>query len=172
MLAMKRYALLTTAAAVVSILFGTMYGMVQQSIRLSAYDQPRQAIDAYVANRNASESNFTRINLAADSNVFVIAYDSNGRATGGDGYLNGKLGVVPFGVLQHARAGHENTITWQPQAGVRLAVVVAKDGTNYILAGQSLKSYEDRIGQVGQVAFFGWLLTLLVLGTGFALSKK
>lgn len=169
---MRRYVPLITAAAVITILFGTMYGMVQQTIRLSAYDAPHQAIDAYVANRDASESNFTRINLAADSNVFVIAYGSDGRPIGGDGYLNGKLGVVPIGVLQHAHAGHENTVTWQPQPGVRLAVVVAKDGNSYILAGQSLKSYEDRIGQIGQVAFFGWLLALLVLGTGFALTKK
>lgn len=167
---MHRYARLLAVLAVITIMFGTVYGMVQQSIRLSAYDAPRQAIDAYVANRNASESNFSRINIAVDSNVFVIAYDQNGKPVGGDGYLDGKLAVVPIGVLQHARAGHENAVTWQPQPGVRLATVVAKDGNSYILAGQSLKSYEDRTDRITRMAVFGWLLAVVITVVGFGLK--
>lgn len=164
---MQRNARLLAILALISVMMATMYGMVQQSIRLSAYDAPRQAIEAYVANRNASESNFTHINLTADSNVFIIVYDGHGKPVAGDGYLGNKLAVVPFGVLQHARAGRENTVTWQPQAGVRLATVVAKDGAQYILAGQSLKSYEDRTARISRIAALGWVLAVMSSIVGF-----
>jgi len=163
---MKRFGLLLAAAVLVTVVIGTCYGMVQQSIRLSANDAPRQAIDAYVANRDASQSNFTRINLAADSNVFVLVYDSNGKPVGGDGYLDDKPAVIPIGVLQHAKDGHENAVTWQPKSDVRLATVVAKDGNQYIMTGQSLKMYEERIHTVGQVAFAGWVMSMLVIVAG------
>ena len=164
---MQRRSQLITLLALITVVIGTMYGMVQQSIRLSAYDAPRQAIDAFVANRDASESNFTHINLAADSNVFVIVYDAQGHAVGGDGYLGNKLAVVPIGVLKHARSGHENTVTWQPQSGVRLATVVAKDGDQYILAGQSLKPYEDRTSRIIRIAVLGWLIAVMLTLVGF-----
>jgi hypothetical protein len=145
--------------------------MVQQAERLSANDAPRQAIDAYVANRDASQSNFTRINLAADSNVFVIVYNAQGKPIAGNGYLDGKLGVIPLGVLQHARDGHENAVTWQPRAGIRLATVVAKDGNQYVTAGQSLKMFEERIAYIGQGAFAGWVVSMIVLG-GYYLASS
>jgi hypothetical protein len=160
---MKRFGVLLSAAVLVTVVIGTCYGMAQQSIRLGANDAPRQAIDAYVANRDASQSNFTKINLAADSNVFVLIYDTNGKAIGGDGYLDNKLAVIPVGVLQNAKDGHENAVTWQPKSGVRLATVVGKDGNQYIVAGQSLKMFEERIHTVGQVAFAGWVVSMLVL---------
>ena len=86
----------------------------------------------------------------------------------------------PAGVFAVAKQNGENRRTWQPEPGVRNAIVVlpySVDGEQgYVIGGHSLRETEDRERfLLGQIAF-GVLMTLLAtfitaLISGFISNK-
>jgi hypothetical protein len=59
----------------------------------------------------------------------------------------------------------KDRITWQPQSGVRSAIVVTQfKGPNpgFILAGRSLREVEIREDDIMHLIFLGWIAILLV----------
>jgi hypothetical protein len=78
--------------------------------------------------------------------------------------------VVPSGVLQTARASGVDTVTWQPEPGLRMAIVARSSVGRVVVAGQSLAPYEDRDRITMIFLALGWLGSLVVLGAGYAAS--
>ena len=70
--------------------------------------------------------------------------------------LHGTIPVVPSGVLEAARAGGTDTVTWQPETGLRMAIVARQAAGKVVVAGQSLAPFEA-----------GDRMTLMILGTGW-----
>ena len=175
-----RYYLLS--AAIITVIFGTMYGLVQQSGRMQANDTPTllatqvaELLDAGLGPQSASPS--LKTDLAKNPMPFVIIYDKQGKAVGGSGYLNAKLAVVPKGVLEHATAGKNNAVTWQPRSGVRIASVTATAKDYYVLGGQSLKTTEEHASKLLKLTMVGYGVSLAILATyaligRFISSKK
>ena len=62
--------------------------------------------------------------------------------------------------------GKETRITWQPQPGVRQAIVIermqpAKNGASFVVSGRSLKEVESREAQLTWMVGIGWIAILI-----------
>jgi hypothetical protein len=163
-------------AVLFTIVFGTMYTLLQQYGRSSANDAPTQLAESVAAQfkdaSNQSTLPLGKLNIATSLQPFVIIYDKNYKPLAGTGYLDGKLPSVDKGVLQHTTTEHNNAVTWEPKSGVRIATVTTKVGDYYVLGGQSLKLTEDRADMLFKLAALGWLVTMVCIVAGYAALNK
>ena len=61
------------------------------------------------------------------------------------GVLDGKAPIIPTGVSDYAKANQEDVLTWQPRAGVRMALVVehtTNEKAAFVAVGWSLEEVE------------------------------
>ncbi len=106
---------------------------------------------------------------------WIVVYDSNGQGLENTGQLNNAPPKLPEGVfdtstwLKHPNGLFFNQspvmqtrFTWQPQAGVRQAVVLTqtKDKKYFVAAGRNMREVEQRIEHEGEIVFVAWLFTL------------
>ena len=173
---MKKLILGFGSVLILIIIFGTMYGVVQQAQRQAAnYPQIQIAEDTAAAlNQGAKPAALTSGNVSLNTSLaaFAIIYDKSGHVVGGSGYLNGRVPTVPYGVLRAANDKAYHFVTWQPQAGVRIAAVTVAADNYYVLSGRSLKEVEASENITFQIAFIGGVTALVVLTTVFVLFPK
>lgn len=143
-------------ATAVTALCGLVYLAVQQELRQSANDPQIQlaedAADA-LALGGAADGVVPRseIDVARSLAPFMIVYDDQGEAVASSGILHGQIPSLPAGVLDYVRENSEDRVTWQPEAGVRIAAVIVRfEGaeSGFVLAGRSLREIEKRETQV------------------------
>lgn len=154
-------ALVGTAALVL----GAAYVMVQQSVRLSLNDAPQaaaqaaaQKIDDDIAPADIVPEE--EVNLRTDSSVFLIITDSSGEVLASSAVLDDEAPTPAANVYAGADQQGKDSFTWQPKKGVRLATHILKydqNGGGYIIAGQSLKSTEERLQNYMSIAGLTWL---------------
>ncbi|MGZ3753162.1 MAG: hypothetical protein ACXVB6_17985 [Mucilaginibacter sp.] len=171
---MNRYAMIFKNwfgyAALATALSGLIYIVGQQGFRQSA-DDPQYQLTEDAANAISKGadprsliSTGTLAELTQTLSPYVVIYDTQGNIAAGNATLNGNPLKVPQGVLDYIQKNGHDHATWQPQAGVRQAMVgiLAKaPGKNYIvIAGRSMRKIEERIATLGQQVAFGWLLTI------------
>lgn len=163
---MKRSSILVLATAI-TVVFGTAYVLVQQSLRLGANDPQIQIAEDTAAKLNSG----TQIDSLATSIIdishsltpFVVLYDKSGQPVAGSGYLNGKLPNIPKGVLTAANGKTYNAVTWQPQSTTRIAAVAVSSNDYYVVSGRSLHEVESRESTILKLTALGWTLAMLVL---------
>lgn len=154
---------------VASLILGASYAMVQQSTRLSADDLP--STTAQVARQELqSGSNPSDVvptlktNLKTDTSVFMIITDNSKHVIASSAVLDGKTPLPPNGVFSFTTIHGTDHFSWQPQDGVRLATRVVAYGKSpddgFIITGQSLKPYENRISTYTALALAAWLAVL------------
>lgn len=156
------------ALAVATVLAAFIYAVGQQVLRQGADDPQIQLAEDAAARLAAGQPAQSllpaaTIDPSASLAPFVIVYDRAGRVLASSATLHGQTPVLPAGVLGHAGAGRDARVTWQPEAGVRIAAVVARasDSAGYVLAGRSLREVERRENQVRLLAVAGWLAAAL-----------
>lgn len=156
-------------AFIITALTGLVYISVQQTLRQSANDpQIQMAEDATALLNRGDALSFVvpqqKIDLAASLAPYVIVYNEQGSPLASSGYLNDSIPVPPIGVLTHSIGEKDNRVTWQPQLGVRQAVVVTHfsntSQSGFVLAGRSLREVEKREGFIEMYALLAWLVTL------------
>ena len=167
MRSMKRYLPFGAVVIVLTIIFGTAYGIGQQILRLSANDPQIQLAHEVAAQLNdgAKIENVVgayKVNMSQSLATFVIVYDQNGTPVGGTGYLDGTRAKAPIGVLKAADKQSDNRVTWQPKDNVRIASVTVKANNYYVLAGRSLREVEAREQKILQIALSGLVASLLI----------
>ena len=173
------------------IIFTTIYIVMQQAIRqeanfasLQLAEQARQDIKNGQGINQLIGQNTTEIN-SLSTTPFIIALDSNLNIVASSATLDGKMPSIPKGVItatktQTSTTDGANKITWQPETGVRQAIVAitTKDLVSsnnkiaYIVTGQSLRLSENLVGQLGYQVFFGYLATVLVYLVLLATDRK
>ena len=156
------------AVIILTLVFGTIYACVQQSLRLSANQASAQlaedtatALDQGTLSAGVLHSS---VNFALSLAPFVIVYDQSGSPAGSTGSLEGDVPKLPAGVLAWVRAHGEDRITWQPRDDVRVAAVVVQSKNGFVLGGRNLREVEKIEDRVGLIALVGWLASLGVLG--------
>lgn len=161
-----------------------IYLAVQQTGRQAANDPQiqlaREATAALAAGQPlGSVSPATQIELASSISPFISTVADDGSVLASSGRLHGQLRTVPRGVLANVRATGEQSVTWQPEPGVRLATVVRKNpgaSGGFIVVGRSLAETETRIDRIGSLLLFGWIATLIgllaLVGFSEALEAK
>lgn len=164
----------------ICFVLGSIYVVTQQNIRQSANDLPtvmaKDAVDA-IKHSLSSESDFwtlvptKNIELSRSISPFLYITKSDGAKNNSDisnASLDEKTLSFPLGIFSYAKDHGVDKVTWQPKNGVREAIVVMPysfsngvtsfDG--FVIAGQSLTEYENRIEKIGKTC-----LVLLLLGT-------
>jgi len=170
---MKRSSLLThlAAAIIVTGILMAMYATVQQVHRSAANDPQLQLARDISTKLNTNNIAHLlpddTIDLAQSLGTFVAFYNSNGEPIGSTGMLDGKLPQIPKGVFEFAKTYNENSITWQPRADVRMAMVVeavpSSSQVGYVAVGRSLQEVELREGNLVKMIFMVWVACMAVL---------
>ncbi len=135
-------------------IYGFLYLALQQYIRLSANELPMQYAEdtrtKWLRNGDISDifKEVPKIELGKSLSPFIIICDSNAAPRASTCSLNGRCPVPPKGAFIAALQRGQNRITWQPEPGIRNAIVILPFSMNgqhgYILAGHSLRETDDR----------------------------
>ncbi len=157
-------------AIVLSVASLLVYTTVQQNYRESLNDPQVQVTEDASAMLVAGHDTQSlvpteRINVATSLSPFIILYNDKGEAVLGSGLLNGTTPKPPRGVFDFAKTHGEDRLTWQPQAGVRIATVIRHyKGTTsgYVLAGRNMREVERRISSLSEIVAVVWLVGLAV----------
>lgn len=152
-----------------TLILGASYAMVQQSTRLSADDLPltasQTAKQELQSGSNAKDVVPTlKTNLRNDTSVFMIITDSTEHVLASSATLDGQTPLPPIGVFSFTNSHGTDHFTWEPSAKVRVATRVTKYGqgsnSGYIITGQSLDPFEDRIAIYTWIALAAWLASI------------
>ena len=107
---------------------------------------------------------------------WLVVYDAAGVPLASTGALHGAAPKMPGDLLQVALASGGLRRTWQPQPGVRQALVIVplrQGSAGFVVAGRSLREVEARKLAVLHLALIGWGIGLLGLGLlAFLLKSK
>lgn len=172
---MNKYAIVFKAwfgyAAIITLTCIIIYVTVQQSFRLSANDpQVQMAQDAALAiDKGADPKNLagtsTPLELSQNLSPYLVVYDPSGNVVAGSATLNGKPLRIPQGVIDYIRKNGRDAASWQPEPGVRQAMVgvSSANGKYVVISGRSLSPTEERIGRLGEQVAFGWVVSLVGL---------
>jgi hypothetical protein len=157
-------------AAIVTGLSGLLYAAVQQDLRQSANDPQIQMAEDTAAKLADGQQvqnvvPAEKVDIANSLAPYIIVFDATGKPIASSVQLDGQTPTIPSGVFDYVRQNGEDRITWQPQSGVRSAIVVTQfKGPNpgFILAGRSLREVEIREDNIMHLIFLGWIAILLV----------
>jgi hypothetical protein len=157
-------------AAVTTLLCGLVYLAIQQSLRWGANDPQIQMAEdaaAALAAGGTSESVLPagRVEISNSLAPFMVLYSDTGQPLASSGLLHGAAPLLPPSIFDYTRQNSEDRVSWQPEAGVRVAAVVVAYGgaqPGFVLAGRSLREVEKRESQAEQITGIVWLVTLVV----------
>lgn len=160
-------------------LLGVTYINEQQLLRGGA-NEPQLGMahdmaDALAASPAATTTGAT-FAIESDLSPYTVVYDSYGNPIGGTGLLHGALPDIPPGIFDVIRSkGQPDVLTWQPEAGVRQAIVVVPvngGSGGFVMAGRSLAYVEQEESRLTLRTAIGWVVTLLVALLGAAIAAR
>ncbi len=165
-------------AIIVSGLSGLTYAAIQQDIRQGA-DDPQIQMAEDVAAKLAHGQHVQdvvptdKVDIATSLAPYIIVFDATGKPIASSAQLDGQTPTIPAGVFDSVRQSGEDKITWQPQLGVRSAIVVTQFKGGFVLAGRSLREVEKREDDILYIVLLGWVAMLLItfLVTGIVFRK-
>jgi hypothetical protein len=153
---------------VISVISLMVYTTVQQCYRMGAND-PQIQISSNIRDRLSRGQpagdlfNGDSLDIARTQSTFGILFDSSGQAVESTGLLNGKMPHLPSGVFLFTKDHGEDRISWQPQPGVRIAMVILKVSApkiGFVGIGRSLRDVEERIQNLGWMVLICWLISM------------
>lgn len=159
-------------AAIITLLCGIIYIVVQQNYRMNANDSQFQIVEdaANALNNGADPKSLipstTNVEISKSLAPFFIIYDDAENIAATNATLNGKPIKIPPGVITYVQKNGSDAASWQPQLGVRQAMVAIHTtaGKGYIVvAGRSLRKVEERIALLGEQVLFGWACSLVAM---------
>ncbi|MFB9842952.1 hypothetical protein [Mucilaginibacter ginsenosidivorans] len=156
-------------ATAITLVCGIIYVTVQQSYRTSANDpQLQMAEDAANAiSKGAAPKTVigaaTPVEISESLSPYLVIYDSAGNMVASNASLNGAPLRIPKGVVDYVNKYGKDAATWQPEPGVRQAMVgIRSIGKGFIaFSGRSLRRVEERISILGEQVALGWIMSLI-----------
>ncbi len=159
------------AAIITTILVAFIYGAVQQVHRSTAND-PQLQVSRDMSDRINHGDSISKwfttdtVDISQSLCVFKTLYNYNAEPVMSTGLLNGKKPSLPSGVFELARTRGENRFTWQPEGGVRVAMVlksVRSPAYSFLAVGRSLLEVEKRERSLLTMAVVSWLLCVGII---------
>jgi hypothetical protein len=155
-------------ALVITALSGVIYVAVQQDLRTGANDPQIQMAEDTAALLQNEGNVFSvvpdsKVNIESSLAPFVVVFDEGGALVASSALLHGEPPTLPSGVLEYARKNGENRISWQPEPGVRHALVIVRYGgakPGFVAVGRSLREVEAREAALMTNIILGWLVTM------------
>ncbi len=105
-----------------------------------------------------------KLDISKSLNTFIAVYDKDAKLIASNALLNDKGPEIPEGTVKAADNGQQKT-TWQPQKGLRFALVITKvsgDKPSYVVVGRSLREIELRKAELLKVTGIAWAGTLIL----------
>jgi hypothetical protein len=170
-------------AIAITGLVGLCYAAVQQDIRQSANDPQIQIAEDIAAKLADGQSvqnvvPSEKVDVAKSLTPYIIVFDATGKPLASSAQLDGQTPTIPAGVIDDVKQNSEDRITWQPQSGVRSAIVITpfKGSTSgFVLVGRSLREVEileDHILRILIVGGIGMLFaTFLATSIIFSILR-
>ncbi len=151
-------------------LSGLIYAAVQQDLRQSANDpQIQMAEDAATKLTDGVQVQTVvppeKVNIADSLAPYMMVFDATGNPIASSALLDGRTPKIPSSVFDGVRKNGEDRFTWQPQLGVRSAVVVTQfrgPHPGFVLAGRSLREVEIREDHILWIVMAGWISMLFI----------
>jgi len=169
-------------AAVITVIFGTIYAAVQQEIRQGANDlqvQLGEDMAVLLATGVAPQALLQTaipVDFKASLSPFAMIFDKSGKLIASSGTVGTTTPLPPAGVFDYARTHADDRLTWQPEPGVRVAAFVKyfnASSTGYVLLGKNLRETEKKESQTATLAFIGWIVSIVISGgLGWMMSRK
>ena len=155
-----------------------VYGTVQQDYRQSLNDPQVQIAEdaARVLATGAPVPSVVpqtqSVDIARSLAPWVAVYDDSGKMLGSTGVLDDAPPILPQGVFDAAQAGNgkdtsitgQDRVTWQPQEGVRSAVVVqhfSGTASGFVASGRNMREVEDRETRLSVIVGAAWLVLIV-----------
>lgn len=102
------------------------------------------------------------IEISASLGTWVAFYDAQLEPKASTGLLHGVIPDIPSGVFATAKERGVYAVTWQPEPGVRQALVIVPAGEKgYAVAGRNMRAVEDRESKLNFIVLVGWAFTML-----------
>lgn len=152
-----------------------VYLSVQQSLRQGANDPQIQMAEDAAASLKAGASiesvvPSAKVEITSSLAPFIMVFDNTGQVVASSAILHGAVPSFPTGVLEYTRQHGEDRVTWQPEAGVRMATVSVGTGNGFVLAGRSLREVEVREDNMENYSLLAmlvlWVATLILITLG------
>ena len=170
----KSFILWLPFAAMITFVCLLGYGLVQQDLRQTANDPQVQIVEdvaVALSSGSAAPQDIVppgqSVDISTSLDPYVIISDASGTVLASSASLHGATPTVPNGVFANVRQNGEDRFTWQPQGGVRSAVVVrawsGTAGSGFVLAGRSLREIEIREDNILRLTELAWLAGLVVM---------
>jgi hypothetical protein len=102
---------------------------------------------------------------------FLTVLDAKGAVVASSGRIQGATESVPSGVLDHVRESGEEEVSWQPEPSVRVAAVIVRYPSGFVLAGRSLLETERRRARMSDLVGLAWLGMLVGLAVLVAATE-
>lgn len=101
--------------------------------------------------------------ISASLATWVAFYGTDHAPQASTGLLHGVIPTIPSGAFDTAKKDGENRITWEPEPGVRQAIVVVPAGDKgFVVAGRGMSAVEERESQLSRDILIGWIVILLI----------
>jgi hypothetical protein len=164
----RAVAIFVPLAVLATLTSGLVYVETQQALRSSGNDPQFQMAQDAAARLDAGASpasiaGTATVDAATSLAPFMTIFDSSDQVLASNATLDGSVPVPPAGVLDSARKGSPNAVTWEPRAGVRIASVTASWSGGTILVGRSLQRVEEQEWNAELIAGAAWLASLVGL---------
>jgi hypothetical protein len=142
---------------------------VQQDIRQSANNPQIQIAEDAAVKLAGGQSvqdvvPSEKVDIGTSLAPYLIIFDANGNPLASSAQLDGQTPTIPSGVFDSVRKNGEDRITWQPQPGVRSAIVVTQftgTASGFVVAGRSLREVEKRENGLLQTLEASWIVMIL-----------
>jgi hypothetical protein len=163
--------------AVLTVACGLLFVGLQQDLRQGADDPQIQLAEDLARHLDAGGDPSSlvvgpTVDLATGLAPFEAVYDGTGRVIVTNGTLDGAPPQPPVGVLDTARAAGVDRVTWQPRAGVRIALYAVRWNGGSVVAGRSLRLVEERTGQLQALIAVGWFVGLVLAAVASILAGR
>ena len=170
-------------AAVVLVVCGLAYALVQQNYRQNANDPQVQIAQDVITALNKGQAQADSLvpaegttELGESLSPFLMVYSSTSTLVGSSILVNGKNPEFSTSALEASKAKGESRITWQAKSGARAAVIIkpfSGKESGFVVVGRSLKEVEMREQQAllfsSLAALAGLVLTFIIV---LLLSEK
>jgi hypothetical protein len=190
---MTRYILWFLYAAVpATLVLGVAYAVIEQNYREGLNDPQIQMAEdgASALSRGAAPAEVMpltvgqpgartpTIDASQSLSVWIAIFDASGTPLESSATIADNPLVLPNGVfntsswVKHGNGTYfnqgpvaETRFTWQPEAGVREAVVLVEtpDKKYFVASGRNMREVEQRIEHEGEIIFVGWVVTMLAI---------
>jgi hypothetical protein len=156
-------------ALVITLLCFLVAGAVQHDIRIGANDPQIQLAEDAAAALSSGAAPQTvlpsqSVDISRSLAPYLIVFDAQGQIVASSATLHGTPPVLPSGVFPDVLRQGELRFTWQPEPGVRQAVVITRaTGTpaGFVLAGRSLREIEQRESDLNVEVVAAWGVSLV-----------